>query len=337
MGRDPKDTLFSKRQQQYMASHPGEFNRIRKILEDEAARMYPIALRGSAESILAKKAIEDDMRRRLGKNEEIINTLLPKFAPGCRRLTPGANYLESLQEENVHFTNERIQRITPRGVELASGQHIELDLLICATGYDVEGPPQFDLIGRDGLSLTERWKPYAETYLGLAVDGFPNFLTIGGPNTGLGSGSLTRVFEAQANYAIKEIRKMQKEDYATFEVDPKRVADFGQYIDEYFKGTVFTDECSSWYKAGRSGSRIVFLWPGSSNHGLEALRAPRWEDFHWSSVNPAGNLFRWLGNGWSTTLTEGDPSWFLDADVVDEPCEPKPEESEFYRKQPFSH
>ncbi|KAF9776769.1 hypothetical protein IL306_005005 [Fusarium sp. DS 682] len=337
IGKDPKDTQFSKRQQQYMARHPEEFLRIRKILEDEAAKIYPITLRGSEASIMAQKAIEADMRQRAGNTQEIIDTLLPKFAPGCRRLTPGANYLEALQEENVHFTNERIQRITPRGVELVSGQQIELDLLVCATGYDVDAPPQFELIGKGGLTLVERWKPYAETYLGMAIDGFPNFMMIGGPNSGLGSGSLTSVFEAQANYTVKLLRKMQKEDYATFEVDPQPVADFGQYIDEYFKRTVYTDECSSWYKAGRSGSRIAWLWPGSSNHCLEALRAPRWEDFNWKSANTAGNRFGWLGNGWSITLTEGDPSWFLDPDVVDEPCEPKPEESEFYRKRPFSH
>ncbi|KAF9784887.1 hypothetical protein IL306_006066, partial [Fusarium sp. DS 682] len=145
MGKDPKDTqcklksdsqnsgsnkfAVSKQQQQYMARHPDEFFRVRKILEDEAARMHPIALRDSEESILARKAIEDDMRRRLGNNEEMFNTLLPKFAPGCRRLTPGANYLESLQEENVHFTSERIKRITSQGLELVSGQHIDLDLL----------------------------------------------------------------------------------------------------------------------------------------------------------------------------------------------------------------
>ncbi|KAF9776181.1 hypothetical protein IL306_005672, partial [Fusarium sp. DS 682] len=156
IGRDPKDTQFSKQQQQYMARHPDEFHRIRKILEDEAARMHPIALRGSKESIMVKKAIEDDMRRRLGNNEEMINALLPKFAPGCRRLTPGANYLEALREENVRLVSERIKRITPQGLELASGQHIELDALICATGFDVDAPPRFDLIGRDGLKLAER-------------------------------------------------------------------------------------------------------------------------------------------------------------------------------------
>lgn len=329
--------IVSKSQQQYMARHPKEFRRIMKLLEDEAARMHPISIRGSEESILAQKAIEDDMRRRSGNNEHIINTLLPKFAPGCRRLTPGANYLEALQEDNVNLTNERIQRITSRGLELASGQHIDLDLLVCATGYDVDAPPEFELIGRDGLRLAERWKPYPEAYLGMAIDGFPNCLMIGGPNTGLASGSLTSVFEAQANYAVKVLRKMQKEDYATFEVDSQRVADFGQYVDEYFKGTVYTDDCSSWYKTGRSGSRVAWLWPGSSIHCLEALRAPRWEDFSWKSANPAGNRFGWLGNGWSITLTEGDPSWFLDPDIIDEPCEPKPEESEVYRKRPFSH
>jgi hypothetical protein len=44
-----------------------------------------------------------------------------------------------------------------------------------------------------------------------------------------------------------------------------------------------------------------------------------------------------MGNGWSQVLTEGDPSWFLDRDVVDAPDEGKPEDSEFYRRRPFSH
>ncbi|KAF4946367.1 hypothetical protein FSARC_14211 [Fusarium sarcochroum] len=232
IGRDPKDTQFSKRHQEYMARHPEEFHRIRKTLENEAAKLFPVTLKGSEESNMVQTAIEGDMRRRLGNKSDITDALLPKFAPGCRRLTPGPNYLEALQEDNVHFTNAPIRNITPRGIEMASGEHIDLDLLVCATGYDVEAPPLFELVGRDGMSLSERWQPYAEAYLGVAVDSFPNFLLVGGPNSGLGSGSLISVFEAQGDYAVKMLRKMQKEDYATFEVKSNRVADFSQYIDE---------------------------------------------------------------------------------------------------------
>ncbi|KAH7305446.1 hypothetical protein B0I35DRAFT_400087 [Stachybotrys elegans] len=338
MGKDPKATQFSHVQQHYLARHPEEFHRIRKILEDEAARMHPIAIQGSKESILAQEATESEMRRRLGTRQDIINALVPKFALGCRRLTPGANYLEALQEDNVHFTNERIQRITPQGLELATGHQIEVDAIVCATGFDVEAPPQFEVIGKDGLNLAHKWEPHPESYLGLAVDGFPNFLMLGGPNTGLGTASLTAVYEAQGNYIVKMLRKMQKEDYASFEADARRVADFSQYVDEYFKRTVFSDDCSSWYRSKKPGSsRIIGLWPGAMNHCLDALRSPRWEDFHWTSINRGGNLLRWFGNGGSLVLTEGDPSWFLDADVIDEPREGRPEEGEFYQRRPFSH
>ncbi|KAH7139734.1 hypothetical protein B0J13DRAFT_596754 [Dactylonectria estremocensis] len=285
----------------------------------------------------ARNMIEEDMRRRLGQSNELAEIMIPKFAPGCRRLTPGPRYLEALQQDNVRFIKTGIQRITPDGIEIASGEHFELDAIICATGYDVDAAPLFELTGRDGITLSEKMKPYPQSYLGVAMDQFPNFLLIGGPNSGLGSGSLISVFEAQADYAVKMLRKLQKEDYATFEVKASRVADFSQYIDEYFKKTVYTDECSSWYRAGRSGSRIVALWPGSSNHCLETLRSPRWEDFLWESADSTGNLLRWMGNGWSLTLTEGDSAWFLDEDVVDEPCEERPETSEFYRRRPFSH
>ncbi|KAF4499330.1 hypothetical protein FAGAP_4486 [Fusarium agapanthi] len=260
-----------------------------------------------------------------------LQQIIPSFAPGCRRLTPGPGYLDALQQVNVTFINQKIEEITERGIKIVSGEEVDLDVLVCATGYDVEAPPSFEVTGRNGTRLTKKWKPHFETYISLAVDEFPNFFLICGPNCGLGSGSLLSVFEAQGDYIVNAIRKLQKEDYATIEANPERVADFIQYTDEYFKGTVYTDECSSWYRAGRLGSRIVALWPWPSVQCLEVLRSPRWEDYKLESVDPTGNLPRWMGNGWSQVLTEGDPSWFLDPD------EGKPEDSEFYRRRPFSY
>jgi hypothetical protein len=320
-----------------MARNPDKFLHFRKTLEAEAAKLYAITLQGTKEQVSATALFEAGMRRRLDGREDLTTAMIPKFAPGCRRLTPGPGYLEALKEENVTLITTPIQEVTPRGIKLTSGEDVELDVLICATGYDVEAPPTFEVTGRNGTTLAEKWKPYLQSYISVAVDEFPNFLLVGGPNSGLGSGSLIAVFEAQGDYVVKVIRKMQREDYATIEPKAERVTDFSQYIDEYFKGTVYTDECSSWYRAGKTGSRIVALWPGSSAQCLEVLRSPRWEDFVFESAEETGNLLRWMGNGWSLTLTEGDPSWFLDADVVDVPEEGKPEEGKFYKRRPFSY
>ncbi|KAL5620843.1 hypothetical protein FOBRF1_004089 [Fusarium oxysporum] len=336
LGMDPSETKFSRRHQEMLARQPELYYKMRKTLEDEAAAIYPLTLMGTDVQNGAKEFFKKQMEEQLKDRKDLLQ-IIPKFAPGCRRLTPGPGYLRALQQENVTFISQKIEEVTERGIKLASGEEVDLDVLVCATGYDVEAPPTFGIIGRNGTTLAEKWKPHFESYISLAVDEFPNFFLIAGPNCGLGSGSLLSVFEAQGDYIVKAIRKLQKEDYATIEVKPERVADFSQYIDEYFKGTVYTDECSSWYRAGRLGSRVVALWPGSSAQCLEVLRAPRWEDYEFESADPTGNLLRWMGNGWSQVLTEGDPSWFLDRDVVDAPDEGKPEDSEFYRRRPFSH
>jgi cation diffusion facilitator CzcD-associated flavoprotein CzcO len=94
----------------------------------------------------------------------------------------------------------------------------------------------FVVMGKNGASLEERYKPYPETYLSMAVDGFPNYFMMLGPNAGVGSGSLT-ILEMEDDYITKCIRKLQKEDYVAMTPKRERVRDFSQYIDEYFKKT----------------------------------------------------------------------------------------------------
>ena len=83
----------------------------------------------------------------------------------------------------VDLSETPIVRITPKGVQTASGE-IELDLLILATGFDaVRGAlDRIELTGKGGVTLQERWADGPVTFLGLAVSGFPNMLTLVGPH-----------------------------------------------------------------------------------------------------------------------------------------------------------
>ncbi|KAH6672644.1 hypothetical protein F5X68DRAFT_141085 [Plectosphaerella plurivora] len=334
LGLDPKETRFSRTRQEYMARHPEYYHKMRKTLENEASSKYIFTLKDSPTQAAALIKFRDHMRERLASRPDLFDAIVPTFAPGCRRLTPGPGYLESLQQPNVTFYNKKIQEFNETGLRIETGEQIDLDIIICATGYDVQAPPTFTVTGRNG-TLEDRWKVIPESYLAVAVDGFPNYFMVGGPNSGLGSGSLLSVFEAQGDYAVKMIRKLQKESYSTFEARPERVADFSEYIDYYFKRTVYSDDCSSWYRAHNNSERIIALWPGSSLHCLETLRSPRWEDYIWESEER--NLLRWLGNGNSKALTEGDSSWFLEAAHLDVPEEGKPEETKAYQIRSFSH
>ncbi|KAL2182866.1 FAD/NAD(P)-binding domain-containing protein [Thermothelomyces heterothallicus CBS 203.75] len=197
-------------------------------------------------------------------------------------------------------------------------------------------PPPFAVLGRGGLPLAERWAGRAESYLSVAVDGFPNMLIMFGPNSAIGFGSLTRILEAEADYILAVLRKLQREDYASAEPRPERVRDFMEYVDAYFRDTVYMDDCRSWY---RRGDKVVGLWPGSTLHALEALRAPRWEDWVYEPVDDAGrrNGLRWLGNGRSVTQVEGDPSWYINPDEVQVPLEGRPEENARFKARPWCY
>ena len=161
------------------------------------------------------------------------------------------------------------------------------------------------MAGVGGKKIAERFTPFPDTYLSLATDGFPNYFMMLGPNAAIGTGPLTPMIEAGGDYIIKCIRKMQKENIRKMEVQKRRVDDFQQYATQYFRGTVYLDGCSSWYRSnGGTGDRVSGLWPGSSLHAMETLRSPRWEDFDYVYEGEDGGLgeinrLSWLGNGWS--------------------------------------
>lgn len=285
------------------------------------------------------------MKERLSKKPEILETLLPGFSVGCRRLTPGPGYLEALVEDNVDFISTPIRKCLPIGVELTDGTTVQLDTLICATGFQASAPPPFDVVGRRGKTIAQKFTPFPQTYLSMATDGFPNYFMMLGPNSAIGTGSLTMMIENEGDYIIKCIRKMQKEDIRSMEVKPRMVENFSQIIDAYFKRTVYLDECNSWYrsKAG-SGNRITGLWPGSTLHAIETFRSPRWEDFDYvyegEQVGLTVNRLAWLGNGWSSAQIDeksGDLAYYLQPAFLDPPSAPRPEDTPIYKLRPFSY
>lgn len=87
----------------------------------------------------------------------------------------------AIQEANVdvHFT--AVKEATEKGVVGADGVEREVDTIVCATGFDVSYRPRFPLVGRGGVDLKDKWKVCPESYLGLGILYFPNFITFIGP------------------------------------------------------------------------------------------------------------------------------------------------------------
>ena len=98
------------------------------------------------------------------------------------------------------------------------------------SGYDTSWQLPFKIIGRNGVDLNDKWKPYPRTYLSMAVDGFPNMFMSLGPNSVIGAGTLLPIMEYAVMYAVQATAKIQRERLKSIEVKSKAVNDFDKYI-----------------------------------------------------------------------------------------------------------
>ncbi|KAF1345486.1 hypothetical protein BDV97DRAFT_302849 [Delphinella strobiligena] len=332
--------VFSEEQRKRFREDPAYFQDFRMKIEAGGNEIHALTIKGTEMQKGAKKDFEASMKERLKKKPDYYDWIKPDFAPGCRRLTPGPGFLEALVEDNVDFIRDRIVRIEEKGVVTADGRLHEIDVLVCATGFHTAAGPPFPVTGLDGKNLGQHWNERARTYMSLATDEFPNFYMMLGPNAAIGSGSLTMMIENVGDYVIRCIRKLQKENIKSMVIKSQRVRDFTRFIDAYFEGTVFMDDCKSWYKS--RDNKVTGLWPGSALHCIEALRSPRWEDFEYEYLPEDDgnevNQLNWLGNGWSINqLEERDLAWYLLPQYQSPPNAPLPEEHDGYKIRAFSH
>lgn len=86
-------------------------------------------------------------------------------------------YLESLSQDNTTVETEGILKITPDGLETQSGKKYNVDVIVCATGFDTSFKPPFSLIGPDKKDLRDVWKDEPRSYLSVAASGFPNYFS----------------------------------------------------------------------------------------------------------------------------------------------------------------
>jgi cation diffusion facilitator CzcD-associated flavoprotein CzcO len=119
------------------------------------------------------------MKARLNGDERLATALTPKWGVGCRRLTPGLGFLESLVEKNVTVVLDEIEKVVPEGVVTCDGTLHKIDALVCATGFDTTYRPRFNLMGRPAKPLHELWADTndVEAYLAMMVPDFPNYFS----------------------------------------------------------------------------------------------------------------------------------------------------------------
>ena len=189
--------------------------------------------------------------------------LTPDTPLGCKRLVFSSDFVPALTQPNVEVVSSPARRCAPRSLVTEDGRELDVDVVVCATGYaaaDYLG--QIEVIGEGGASLHERWRDGAYAYLGMTVPGFPNFFMLYGPNTNVGSNSVIFMLEAQAHYVVRALKYLRRHDKSYVAVRPQAMADFIAKIDGWMEGTVWTTRCNNYFRA--ANGRVVTQWPRSA-------------------------------------------------------------------------
>jgi len=276
----------------------------RKNIENELNQRFKFIIKGSEEAKTARDFSYAEMERKLHSNPRLVDKIIPKnFSPGCRRPTPAPGYLEALVAPNATVFTDPIGTITPTGFTDHEGKAYDVDVIICATGFDTSWVPRFTFIAH-GVDLRDQWGgPEGVTsYLSIGVPGFPNHFSFCGPYGPLGHGSFMPLIESWTQYMFAVIRKAQVENIKAFTPRKDVSRMFRQHADLFLRRTAWTSPCRSWFKQGRVDGQAA-IYPGSRLHFLEIMRAPRYEDYdieYWDE-----NRFAFMGNGFEVREFDG--------------------------------
>lgn len=187
------------------------------------------------------------------KDPEVRDKLMPTYYFGTKRPVLDTNYFETFNKEHVELVNVKedpIQEITEKGVGTKSGAEYPLDILVFATGYDAMTGTllKMDIRGRDGLSLREKWADGAETktYLGLAVNGFPNMFMITGPESPSVLSNVPTSIEQHVEWIFECIEYMKEKGYEIVEATEEEETSWSTHCREVAESTLFV-KTDSWY------------------------------------------------------------------------------------------
>ncbi|MFJ5760650.1 flavin-containing monooxygenase [Neobacillus sp. NPDC093182] len=206
------------------------------------------------------------------KDPETAQKLTPT-EPFARRPCADKGYYATFNRENVTLVDIKenpIVEVTEKGIRTAEGEH-ELDVIIFATGFDaMDGNyKKFDMIGRNGINLKDKWKDGSRSYLGIMESDFPNMFMSRAPLSSFTNNP--PAIESELGWAIDLIKHLKDNNLKTAEPTKETVDDWYNLCLETSKGTLF-HKAQSWiYGANIPGKpfSLRFYMGGMGNYNKE--------------------------------------------------------------------
>ena len=224
--------------------------------------------------------------------------LKPWYNQFCKRPCFHDEYLATFNRPSVYLidTDGRgVERITEKGV-VVDGVEYELDCLIFATGFEVGTSyvrrAGYEITGRGGVTLSQKWADGVSTLHGMHSRGFPNCFIFANSQAGF-TANYPHMLNEQSKHAAWIVARCQEAGAVAVEATEEAEAAWVQEVmDSAIQRQKFAEECTPGYYnnegkpsplAARNGpygkGSIVFIqmitdWRNEgSMQGLELTKA----------------------------------------------------------------
>jgi cation diffusion facilitator CzcD-associated flavoprotein CzcO len=226
------------------------------------------AVENSLEKRAAKGAVspEDKLKKQENANidymmrihrriDEIVDdtktadALKPWYMFMCKRPCFHNEYLPAFNLPNVHLVDTQgkgITQITPKGPEF-EGKEYELDLLIYATGFEVQQTGIYnDIVGAGGVNLQDKYSQGIRTLLGIHTAGFPNLFIMGGYQASF-QFNLTEMLQTQGDHIAACINYVRSSGHHALDVSDEAEEWWVQNVIAHRGKTSRSEECTPGY------------------------------------------------------------------------------------------
>jgi cation diffusion facilitator CzcD-associated flavoprotein CzcO len=198
--------------------------------------------------------IEHQMRihRRVDEivqDKKTAEALKPWYMHRCKRPTYDDDYLPAFNIPSVHLVDtdgKGITEIYEDGV-IFEGQEYPLDILIYATGFEVQVTGIYnDIRGENGLELNDKYKNGMRTVFGIHSAGYPNLFIMGGYQASF-QFNVTFMLQTQGFHIAECIKHTRENGYRTIDAKPETESWWVGEVIKYRGTTSRNRECTPGY------------------------------------------------------------------------------------------
>jgi cation diffusion facilitator CzcD-associated flavoprotein CzcO len=211
------------------------------------------------------------------KDPKTAALLKPWYRQFCKRPCFHDEYLATYNRPNVELVDTNghgVERLTETGV-VANGKEFPVDCLIFATGFEVGTSftrrAGYEIIGRDGKTISQHWADGLRTLHGLTSHGFPNCFFLGRSQSAL-TVSVPMALNEQAKHVTYMITEGRSRGYNIVEPTAEAESDYVKLIRSLARmGERFYVECTPGYynSEGAPGNKHGFF---SETYGAGSVK-----------------------------------------------------------------